>query len=183
MARDFAKYTSRGARIAAISVDSPARNAGMTRKLALPFPLLSDPDGSRAIHPFGVWIEAGKMAKPAIIVLDANGHERYRYVGEDFADRPGDDEVLAALAGLDLPALDIASEPVPHVEPNPSPRAMGLADLGVYMRGVRFAMTALSGRMQDASDRAEAERMGSLAEGFIAAQGATLRLKEQQQRQ
>lgn len=177
MARDYADYTDRGARIAAIVVDTPAQNAAMADKLALPFPVLSDPDGSQAIKPFDTWNGSGNMAKPAIIVVDPDGVERYRYVGEDFADRPGDDDVLAAIAALELSPVESVTEPVAHVDPEPSPRAIGLADLSVYMRGVRFAMVALAGRARDPYDKSEAERTSKLAESYIAAQGATMRLR------
>ncbi len=68
----------------------------MVRKLSLPFPLLSDPDGA-VIREYGVWHEERQMARPAIVVVNAVGRVAYRYVGQDFADRPGDDEVFRAL--------------------------------------------------------------------------------------
>jgi peroxiredoxin len=95
LARDHERYAQRGAAIIGISVDSPGQNAAMAQKLALPFPLLSDPDATGAIAPFGV-ADAGNargvMAKPAIVVVAPNGGEAYRYAGGDFADRPGDAE-------------------------------------------------------------------------------------------
>ena len=60
----------------------------MAEKLILPFPLLADPEGE-VIRRYGVWDEEGKIARPAIFVLDRDGIVRYAYVGEDFADRPG----------------------------------------------------------------------------------------------
>jgi len=176
MAREAGEYARRGAPIAAVVVDPPERNAAMAEKLALPFPVLSDPGGARAIKPFGVWDEGGSMAKPAIVVLAPDGREAYRYVGVDFMDRPNDDEVLAALDRLGAAPIPAATEPVPRLEPAPGPRAMTLPDLAVYMRGVRFAMQAMAGRARDPFDRAEAERTKAMAERFIAAQGATLRL-------
>ena len=68
----------------------------MVEKLLLPFPLLADTDGA-VIKRYGVWHEARDMARPAIFVIDSGGRIRYRYVGQDFADRPGDDCVFAAL--------------------------------------------------------------------------------------
>lgn len=62
----------------------------------LPFSLLSDPSGE-AIRSFGAWDDEGRIARPAIVVTDRDGIVRYAYVGADFADRPGDDEVFAAL--------------------------------------------------------------------------------------
>ena len=68
----------------------------MIDKLMLPFSLLSDNDGSAA-RSYGVWDGEGQIARPAIFVVDPAGVVRYAYVGQDFADRPGDDEVFAAL--------------------------------------------------------------------------------------
>jgi len=68
----------------------------MIEKLILPFSLLSDPDGEVSRR-YGVWDEEGGIARPAIFVIDSGGLVRYAYVGEDFADRPGDEPVFAAL--------------------------------------------------------------------------------------
>lgn len=68
----------------------------MIEKLILPFSLLSDPEGV-AMRRYGVWDDEGRIARPAIVVADGDGIVRYAYVGADFADRPGDDEVFAAL--------------------------------------------------------------------------------------
>ena len=175
MAREYAAYLRRGATIAAIVIDSPEQNAAMAEKLALPFPILSDPGGERAIKPYGVWDGEGKMAKPAIVVVAPDGREAYRYVGVDFMDRPNDDEALAALDGLGLPPVAATLGRVPHLTPRPGPRATTLGDLGVYMRGVRFAMRAMAARARDPFDRAEAERTARMAERYLAAQGATVR--------
>ncbi len=68
----------------------------MVDKLLLPFSLLSDEEGE-ASRRYGVWDEEGRIARPAIFLVDRGGIVRYAYVGEDFADRPGDEPVLAAL--------------------------------------------------------------------------------------
>ncbi len=175
MAREYEEYLRRGATIAAVVVDAPTQNAAMVEKLALPFPVLADPDGEGAIKPFEVWDEAGKTARPAIVALAPDGRVAYRYTGVDFMDRPNDDEVLTALDGLGLPPLDASPAESPRLPPAPGPRATPLRDLGVYMRGVRFAMQAMAERARDPQDRAEAERTSKMAERFVAAQGATLR--------
>lgn len=178
MARSYDEYLRRGARIAAIVIDPPGQNAAMAQKLALTFPVLSDPDGARAIKPYGVWDEPGAMSKPAILVLDPAGAERYRYVGHDFVDRPLEEEALTVLDRIGAPPIDERASPVAHLDPEPGPRAIGLADLAVYLRGVRSSSLALSERLKDPWDRAEAERTMRMAERFIAAQGATRRLIE-----
>ena len=83
-----------------MSVDDADRNRAMVDKLLLPFPLLADCAGEVA-HAYGVWDEEGRIARPAIFVIGPDGFVRLAYVGEDFADRPGDDEVHAALAAVD----------------------------------------------------------------------------------
>jgi peroxiredoxin len=80
-----------------ISVDSRELNRALIEKLILPYSLLSDPDGD-VIKRYGVWDEEGQIARPAIFAIDRDGVVRYVYVGRDFADRPGDAEVHAALA-------------------------------------------------------------------------------------
>ena len=64
----------------------------MIEKLVLPFSLLADPDGEVSGR-YGVWDEAGAIARPAIFVIDREGVIRFAYVGEDFADRPPDSEI------------------------------------------------------------------------------------------
>jgi len=180
MGREYDAYTRRGATIAAIVIDAPEQNAAIVEKLALPFPILSDPDGERAIKPLGVWDDQGKMAMPAIIVLAPNGREVYRYAGVDFMDRPNDDEILEALSSLGLPETETPAGTIAHLDPRPGSRATKLENLAVYMRGVRFASMALADRARDPFDKAEAERTSRMAERYVAAQGATLRLVNQQ---
>jgi AhpC/TSA family len=176
MARAYGEYLRRGATIAAIVIDSPGQNAAMVAKLALPFPVLSDPGGDGAIKPFGLWDDAGAMSKPAVVVVAPDGREVFRYTGVDFMDRPHDDDVLTALDGLGLAAISRPIATVPHLPPAPGPRALPLPDLAVYMRGVRSSSQALARRARDPWDRGEAERTTKMAESFIAAQGATRRL-------
>jgi hypothetical protein len=176
LARTYDEFTGRGARIAAISVDPPAANAGMVEKLALPFAVLSDPDGEQAIKPYAVWHEGRNIAKPAIVVLAPDGREVFRYAGSDFMDRPGDEEIFAALDALELPAISAGAGVIEHTEPHPSGRALALETLAPYMRGVQMAMTALAERMRDPDDRAEATRTAKMAEQFLKAQAATRRV-------
>jgi peroxiredoxin len=72
----------------------------MIDKLLLPFKLLSDgPEGERAIKPYSLWDEQGRIAVPSIVAVGTDSGIRYFYKGQDFADRPGDDELLEALSG------------------------------------------------------------------------------------
>jgi peroxiredoxin len=68
----------------------------MVEKLILPFSLLADVDGE-VIRRYDVWDEKGQVSRPAIFVVDKDATVRYAYVGEDFADRPGDQPIYDAL--------------------------------------------------------------------------------------
>jgi peroxiredoxin len=69
----------------------------------LPFKLLSDgPEGERAIKPYGLWDGQGRIAAPSIVAVGSDGRIRHCYRGQDFADRPGDEELLGALSGVGI---------------------------------------------------------------------------------
>ena len=97
-ARKYREFEQRAVEITAICVDTPEQNRAMIAKLVLPFHILSDPEGEQAIKPYGVWNEQGRIAVPAVLAVGRDGAVRYRYTGQDFADRPGDDELLQALS-------------------------------------------------------------------------------------
>ena len=69
----------------------------MVEKLLLPFPLLSDPEG-RVIKEWGVWTDTeGGLAKPSIFAIRKGGSIAWRYVGNDYGDRPSDDELFDSI--------------------------------------------------------------------------------------
>lgn len=149
MAQQHGQLLDAGARVVGISVDSTGQNAAMVNKLRLPFPLLSDPDGKRAIKPYGVWHEEASIAKPAAVLLRPDGQTAFRYVGGDFADRPNDDDVIAHVRALDLPPT---TQPPPRPGTlRPGPRAVDIGGLPAYYRGAKFAVTAVKGRVQEAT--------------------------------
>ncbi len=124
----------------------------MVGKLLLPFPLLSDPRGE-LIKGYGLWDETEGVAVPSILVLDRTGEIRYYYAGSDFADRPGDEAVFAALDGLDGsieritggPELRVTAEEASEsVRPDKQP--MTMEELLVYYRGVFRTTVALKKR-------------------------------------
>ena len=124
----------------------------MVGKLVLPFPLLSDPRGE-LIQRHGLWDEEEGVAKPSIVVVDRSGEIRYLYTGSDFADRPGDEEVFAALDGLDgkIERITGGSELRVTAEEaresvRPDKRPMTLEELLVYYRGAFRATVALKRR-------------------------------------
>ena len=124
----------------------------MVGKLLLPFPLLSDPRGELAKR-YGLWDEEEGVAAPSIVVLDRSAEVRYLYCGSDFADRPGDEEVFAALDGLDTsieritggPEIAVTAPEARESSVRPEKRQITLEQLIPY-RGVFFTTVALTKR-------------------------------------
>ncbi|TAN31709.1 redoxin domain-containing protein [bacterium] len=100
-ARTWDRFVNEGVSLAGISVDPVENNRAMVDKLLLPFPLLSDPEG-RVIKAWGVWTDGeGGIARPSIFAVRSDGRVAWRYVGNDYADRPADDELLDSVRGGD----------------------------------------------------------------------------------
>jgi peroxiredoxin len=152
-ARRFEEFERRGAQVAGVSVDPPDNNARLVGKLRLPFPLLSDPRGELTKR-LGLWDEEEGVAKPSVAVLDRSGEVRYLYSGSDPADRPGAEEVFAALKGLGAsieritggPEIVVAAAEAREGSVRPDREPMPLDQLLVYYRGVSSATVALAGR-------------------------------------
>lgn len=103
-----------------------------------------------------------------MVVVAPDGTEVYRYRSRDFADRPPDDaDLLAALTGLNLPALDPLPPWQPAVDPIEDPGALRVEAFGHYFRGIRSATFALSGRLVDTADQREALAMTTMAGSFL----------------
>lgn len=152
-ARNFGEFERRGAQVAGISVDPPRNSARMAGKLLLPFPLLSDAEGELARR-CGLWNVEEGVAVPAIVVVDQSGEARYLYAGSDFADRPGDKEIFAALDGLagrierttGGPEFRVTAARARETSVRPDKPAMELEQLVPYYRGVLFTTIALKKR-------------------------------------
>lgn len=98
-ARMWDRFVSERVDVVGISVDPVENNHAMVEKLLLSFPLLSDPDGT-AIKAYGVWADGeGGIARPSIFAIRGDRSIAWEYVGEDYGDRPTDDELFAALKG------------------------------------------------------------------------------------
>jgi hypothetical protein len=174
-----------------ISVDPPENNARMVGKLLLPFPLLSDPRGELAKR-YGLWDEEDGVAIPSTVVVDRSGEIRYLYSGSDFADRPGDEEIFAALEGLDGSIERITGGPeirVPATEARESIRpdksSITLEQLFPYYRGVFFTTVALKKRFdgwgrpgQDAFK--EVDRYQTMVRVYRRALEETVKLKREE---
>ena len=154
-ARQIEEFERRGVQVVGISVDPPPNNARMVGKLQLPFPLLSDPEGELA-RLFGLWDADEGVAVPSIVVVDQSAEVRYLYRGNDFADRPTDDEVFAGLRGLDSrieritggPEIQVGAAQARERTVRPDERAMELEELTTYYRGVLFATIVLKKRFE-----------------------------------
>jgi peroxiredoxin len=95
-ARNSESFERAGLQVAAICVDAVEQNRVMVDKLLLPFPILSDP-AATVIEPWGVLNVAEKgIAKPALFLIQPDWSVAYRYVGQDFTDRPTDEELFTA---------------------------------------------------------------------------------------
>ncbi len=171
--------------VVGISVDAPDENGAMVDKLHLPFPLLSDPDAA-TIGGWDVYDPVGgthgPIARPAIFVVGRDLRVAYDYVGRDFADRPPDTDVIAA---LDLvrdatPRPLERAVPVPGPRPvdagNPADRPMPLEQMPAYFRGATFAVQAIAGRTGDVAIRAECERFRAMVAEHMKAAIETRRL-------
>jgi len=167
-----------------ISVDTPAENAAMVEKLRLPFALLSDADAAvtsawEVYDPVGG--THGPLARPAIFVVGRDLRIPYEYIGRDFADRPPNSAVYAALeevreAELRALARGVSGPgPRPLAAGNPADKPMPLAEIPPYFRGANFAVQAIAGRTDDATVKAEVERFRAIIADYVKAAAATLR--------
>ena len=173
--------------IVGISVDTPAENAAMVDKLRLPFPLLTDPDAA-VIAAWDVYDPVGgthgPIARPAILVVGRDLSIPYEYVGRDFADRPPNSNVLAALDAVrEAPVRPLGPSvsgpgPRPSDAGNAADKPMPLGDLPPYFRGATFGVQAISLRIDDPAVKAECERFRAIVGDYIKAAIATRRMVE-----
>jgi len=90
--------------VLAISVDPVDKNLDLAAKARVEFALLSDPD-LEAIDAYGVRHAEGGMggvsiARPAVFVLDREGHVAWKDLTENWRVRVRPDEVLRQLERL-----------------------------------------------------------------------------------
>ena len=189
-ARNIDEFQRRGVQLAGVSVDSSDRSAELVNKLLLPFPLLSDARGEVA-RAYGLWNDREGVAVPAIVVVDGSDEVRYLYEGTDFADRPTDEELYAALDGVRNPSTDRVEITAPsirvtateaHETVRPDRPAMSLDDLVPYYRGVYFTNAALKRRFDNMGWRGRkalraVTRHAGITGGYAKAIGQTVELK------
>ncbi|HEV2132424.1 MAG TPA: peroxiredoxin family protein, partial [Longimicrobiaceae bacterium] len=91
-------YRDAGARVFAVTLDSPEEAARTPEQLGLGFPIVRV--DSAALAEWGVLDDNGRRPLPASVLLDRQGVIRYRHVGRNAADRARDVELLVALQSL-----------------------------------------------------------------------------------
>ena len=163
-----------GGEVIALSTDDDQRQAGMCHRWPTPNVwYASDPDGASFLRANGLYNpdERDGIALPALIVIDPDGGEVYRYVGRDFADRTTDDDMLAALEGLGLDPIEPpAGGPVAPV----APELTGFFDPAMfvpYFAGNRFGAVAIGGRTDDRELRAIVREHRKMVEATLEAWG------------
>jgi peroxiredoxin len=152
-AREIEEFERHGVQVVGISVDPPANNAGMVGKLQLPFPLLSDPEGELARH-FGLWNADEGLPLPSVVVVDQSGEVGYLYKGSDFADRPTNEEVFAAIEGFESsieritggPEIQLGATRARERSVRPDKPPMELEELTSYYKGVLRTIVILKER-------------------------------------
>jgi len=85
----------------AISVDPVEDNRKVVEKLGLGYPVLSDADRKTTtayglLHE-GASIDGSAVARPATLIIDAEGRVRWRYLTENWRVRVKPDAVIDAL--------------------------------------------------------------------------------------
>ncbi len=159
----------------------------MVEKLRLPFPLLSDEDAAvtaawDVYDPVGG--THGPIAQPAIFVVGRDLSLPYEYVGRDFADRPPNSAVFAALdavRGAPIHPLERGVSgpgPRPLDAGNAADKPMPLEQIPPYFRGATFAVQAIAGRTDDPAVKAECERFRAMVGDFMKAAAETRRMTE-----
>src|SRR5262249_4236527 len=96
LAADYEKFTAAGAEIIAISIDNLDKSRELADKLKLPFSVLSDTD-HKVIDVYALYNPDGKIAKPAVFVIDKSAVVRWSFLNEDYRVRALNDAILAEL--------------------------------------------------------------------------------------
>jgi peroxiredoxin Q/BCP len=98
--QDYQEFVKRGAEVVVVGPDDLKAFKTYWSKEQLPFVGLPDPE-HRVARLYGQqvrWLKLGRM--PALVVVDRQGHGRYRYYGSAMSDIPSDERLLALLDEL-----------------------------------------------------------------------------------
>jgi peroxiredoxin len=94
------EFTRRNTEILAVVVDPVEQNAQVVRDLGLGYRILADPSLAM-IDAYGLRHEQGSgeppIARPATILIDADGVVRWRDLTENYRLRPKPETILAAI--------------------------------------------------------------------------------------
>jgi len=158
MAKRHGEFLEQGARVFAISADTPPMNAAIVEKLALPFPFLSDTDRDHAITPLGFADEKDprEISRPGAAVVSPEAEVVYTMIGRDYADRPEETVLLEQVSALGLNPT--SQDPPVLGEIAAGEKAMPYEGLPHYFRGAKFASLAIRGRHRDLEDVVEDTR-------------------------
>lgn len=174
MAMRHSEFLDEGVRLFGLSADTPGQNSAVMEKLALTFPLLSDEDRQAAITPLGFADENDprQISRAGLVIIGPDGDILHREEGQDYADRPDEDDLLAI---ADRFGLDPTTQEAPVIgRSEPGERAMPFEGIPHYFRGAKFAVLALRGRYRGLSDelkddtKAYAQRMDRYIEAISA---------------
>jgi len=173
LANRHRQFLDLGARLFALTADTPPQNSFVMAELALPFPLLSDPDREHAITPLGFADESDPrlISRPGTIVIAPGGVETWRYLGRDYADRPHEDLLIEKVAELGL--SPVAQETPPVGRPERGPTSTSTKALPTYYRGSKFAALAIRTRYRSFGDefRDDIKRHVQMTDRYIEAIG------------
>lgn len=152
-----------------MAVDDDVRNDGMRTRWHLPFPFVSDPGGSRFLRSLELWNaeERGGLAIPAVLVIDANGNERFRATSRDFADRLHDEDALGALEAQAYSPIEPSAVPSPGENEPPMRGVFTPALFNPYFRGNFYGALALERRIADDGAKREAKAHRGMAKSFL----------------
>jgi hypothetical protein len=171
MAQRHGEFLARGARVYALSADTAPMNTAIVEKLALPFPVLSDPDRTQAIMPLGFADEKDprQISRPGTLIIDTDGEIVFSVTGRDYADRPNEDALLQALDGLGLSAT--SQTPPEMGESKAGEKAMAYEGLPHYFRAAKFAVLALRSRHRELGEEFadDAKRYVQMVERYLEA--------------
>ena len=146
-------------------------NTAVVQKLALPFPILSDPDRSRAVTPLGFADENDPrlISLPGTVIVAPGGEIVFSVTGRDYADRPDEDLLLEQIAIL---GLDATTQEAPELGPaEAGEKAMPYEGLPHYFRGAKFATMALRGRHRESGEefRDDTKKYVQMVERYLEA--------------
>ena len=101
LSEDYPQIDDLDAIVLAVSTDDLSKAQVVAEGLALPFPILYNPDAS-TVKDYGVYnLLRDRLATPSTFVIDKDGVIRWKYIGKGINDRPSTDEVIDQLRGIE----------------------------------------------------------------------------------